>query len=508
MVRRGRRDRAALATGVQQLPWRSVENPFGPLDMLGGEQVEQLHDASLKILEDYGIELMSSRARDLFAKAGAIVDDETGNVRVGHEVIEAALKTAPSSFTLTPRNPAHAVRLGGNSLVFGLVAGPPAVHDCERGRRASNFDDYQEFIRLAHYFNAIHIVGNQVSSPMELPANNRHLDCYRANLTLSDLSYHCLAIGRARALDGIEMMAISRGITLEEMADSPGVITVININSPRRIDETMAEGLMVMAEHGQAVSVTPFTLMGAMTPVTLAAALAQQNAEALFGIALTQLTRPGAPIVYGSFTSNVDMRSGAPAFGTPENAKANVAAGQLARRYGLPYRSSNANASNVVDAQAAYETQMSLWGAVLGGANLIYHAAGWMEGGLQASYEKLVLDVEMLQHMMEFLTPIEISEDELGLEAIGRVPTGGHFFGDEHTMERYESAFYAPFLSDWRTWEAWNEDGAATATQRATGVWKRALADYEEPALEPAISEALDDYVGRRKIEIGDDEPL
>ncbi len=507
MVRRGRRERSKSTRGVKQLPWRSVENRFGTLDMLSSEQVDRLHEASLEILEEYGIELMSSRARRLFGEAGALVDDDTGNVRVGRDVIEAALETAPSSFTLTPRNPDHAVRLGGNSLVFGLVAGPPAVHDCERGRRPSNFDDYQEFIRLAHYFNAIHIVGNQVSSPMELPANNRHLDCYRANLTLSDLSYHCLAIGRARALDGIEMMAISRGISLEQMAASPGVITVININSPRRIDDTMAEGLMAMAEHGQAVSVTPFTLMGAMTPVTLAAALAQQNAEALFGIALTQLTRPGTPVVYGSFTSNVDMRSGAPAFGTPENAKANVAAGQLARRYGLPYRSSNANASNVVDAQATYETQMSLWGAVLGGANLIYHAAGWMEGGLQASYEKLVLDVEMLQHMMEFLTPVDVSDEELGLDAIARVPTGGHFFGDEHTMDRYESAFYAPFLSDWRTWEAWNEDGAHTATERATGIWKSALADYEQPAMDSAILEELDDFVARRKLEIGDQEP-
>lgn len=507
MVRRGRRARAKASSGVEQLAWRAVENPFGPLEILAAEQVEQLHEASLDILEDYGIELMSPTARDLFAQAGASVDADTATVRVGREIIEAALETAPSAFTLTPRNPERAVHLGGRSLVFGLVAGPPAVHDRERGRRASNFDDYQNFIRLAEYFNAIHIVGNQVASPMELPANNRHLDCYRANLTLSDLSYHCLAIGSARALDGIEMMAISRGLTLEQMRDSPGVITVININSPRRIDEAMAAGLMTMAEHGQAVSVTPFTLMGAMTPVTLAAALAQQNAEALFGIVLTQLTRPGAPVVYGSFTSNVDMRSGAPAFGTPENAKANVAAGQLARRYGLPYRSSNANASNVVDAQAAYETQMSLWGAVLGGANLIYHAAGWMEGGLQASYEKVVLDVEMLQHMMEFLTPIEVSEPELGLDAIGRIPTGGHFFGDEHTMERYDSAFYAPFLSDWRTWEAWNEDGAATATERATGIWKQALADYSEPHMDSAILEELDDYVARRKIEIGTEEP-
>lgn len=342
---------------------------------------------------------------------------------------------------------------------------------------------------------------------MELPANNRHLDAYNANLSLSDLSYHCLSIGRGRALDGIEMMAISRGLTLDDMVESPGVSTIINVNSPRRFDEEMAQGLMTMSEFGQCVSVTPFTLMGAMTPVTMGAALTQQNAEALFGIALTQLTRPGAPVMYGAFTSNVDMRSGAPAFGTPEHAKANVASGQLARRYKLPYRASNSSASNVVDAQAAYETQMSLWGCVLGGCNLIYHAAGWMEGGLQASYEKFVLDIEMLQHMMEFLTPIDLSEDALAFEAMKRVPTGGHFFGDEHTMERYEDAFYSPMLSDWQNHGAWTESGAKNATQRATEIWQTALDDYQEPTLDPAIQEQLAAYVAQRKAEIGTGEP-
>ena len=490
---------------MHQLPWRTVRNHHGTLSLLSEDQVDRIHEASLTILETLGIELWNARARELFRNAGALVEGEL--VRVDRNLIEAALASAPQTFTLTPRNPAKQVTLGGDHLIFGLVAGPPAVHDREGGRRAANIADYENFIRLAHYFNAIHIIGNQVAAPMELPANNRHLDAYRANLTLSDLSFHCTAIGRARALDGIEMMAISRGITAEEMIESPGVITVINVNSPRRIDDSMAEGLMTMSEHGQAVALTPFTLMGAMTPVTLAAALAQQNAEALFGVALTQLVRPGAPVMYGSFTSNVDMRSGSPAFGTPENAKANAASGQLARRYRLPYRTSNANASNSADAQAAYETQMSLWGAVLGGANLIYHAAGWLEGGLLASYEKLVLDVEMLQHMMEFLTPIEVSEAELGLDAMARVPTGGHFFGDPHTLERYRTAFYMPLLSSWQTYEIWKESGELSATERATGIWKAALDDYSEPAMEAGVREALDDYVAKRKEAIGSDEP-
>ena len=492
---------------MPQLPWQNVVNPYPPMELLSAGQVEAIHDTSLRILEELGIELMSPRGRALLRAAGAEVDEASGNVRLDRGLVEQRLSTAPASFTLTPRNLAKRVYLGGNHLNFGLVAGPPNVHDCERGRRAGNFRDYCDFIRLAHHFNAIHLLGNQVCAPVDLPANSRHLDTYRANLLYSDLAFHCSAIGAGRALDGIRMMAIARGITVEEIGASPGVITIISVNSPRRFDDAMADGLIAMAEHGQPVVITPFTLMGAMAPVTLAAALAQQNAEALFGIVLAQVVRPGTPVMYGAFTSNVDMRSGAPAFGTPENAKANVASGQLARRYRLPYRTSNASASNAADAQAAYETQMSLWGAVLGHGNLLYHAAGWQEGGLTASFEKLVLDVEMLQMMIEFLKPIEVNEAELGFEAIARVPTGGHFFGDPHTMQRYEQAFYQPLVSNWQNYEGWALAGAHDATRRATDVWKRALAEYEQPPLDPARSAALDEYLAKRRAAIGDGEP-
>ncbi|RUU07080.1 methyltransferase, partial [Mesorhizobium sp. M7A.T.Ca.TU.009.01.3.2] len=419
----GRRSRLERGGGgIAQLPWQHVENPYPPMQLLDEERMERLHDTSMRILSELGIRVMSERVMDLFASAGAIVDREEKIIRIDESLVREALRAVPSSFTLTSRNPEKQVHLGGNSLVFGLVAGPPNVHDRINGRRQGNLPDYQNFIRLAHHFNAIHIIGNQVVAPMELPANSRHLDTYYANLTLSDLSFHCTAIGRVRAMDGINMMAIARGISVEAMRASPGVTTIISINSPRLFDDAMAEGLIAMAEHGQPVTVTPFTLMGAMTPVTLAAALCQQNAEALFGVVLTQLVNPGTPVMYGAFTSNVDMKSGAPAFGTPENAKANIIAGQLARRYNLPYRTSNANASNVVDLQAAYETEMATWGAVLGGANLVYHAAGWLEGGLTASYEKLILDVEILQNMMEFLRPLPFQEDDLGFEAIKSVP--------------------------------------------------------------------------------------
>ncbi|WP_354418007.1 trimethylamine methyltransferase family protein [Mesorhizobium shonense] len=433
----GRRSRAARASGgIPQLPWQEVRNTYGPTQILDEERIEALHRNSMRILSELGIRVLSERALDIFAEAGGIIDRENMTVRIDQSFVDAALATIPSSFTLTSRNPAKRLTIGGNAMAFGLVAGPPNVHDRVNGRRAGNAKDYNDFTRLAHYFNAIHILGNQVCAPIELPANSRHLDTYNANLTLSDLCYHCTAIGRGRAIDGIKMMAIARGATLEDMRATPGVITIISVNSPRLFDDAMADGLIAMAEHGQPVTVTPFTLMGAMTPVTLAAALSQQNAEALFGVVLTQLVNPGTPVMYGAFTSNVDMRSGAPAFGTPENAKANVIGGQLARRYGLPYRTSNANASNAVDLQAAYETGMATWGAVLGGANLIYHAAGWLEGGLTASYEKLVLDVEILQNMIDYLKPMPFAEEDLGFEAIKAVSAGGHFFGSEHTRSR------------------------------------------------------------------------
>lgn len=507
--RRRSADRAASKghAAIPQLPLRRVRNPYPPMALLSDDQIEAIHEASLHILENFGIELMNARGLALFEKAGAKVDRASQTVWLDRGLVAEALKTTRSNYRLTPRNPERTIHLGGDTINFTLVAGPPNVHDMERGRRAGNYRDYCDLVRLAQHFNCIHMIGNQVCAPVEMPANSRHLDTYFANLTLTDKSFHVSAIGRGRALDGVAMMAISRGLTLDQMRDDPGVTTIISVNSPRRFDEAMAEGLMTMAEYGQSVAVTPFTLMGAMSPVTLAGALAQQNAEALFGIVLTQLVRPGAPVMYGAFTSNVDMRSGAPAFGTPENAKANIASGQLARRYNLPYRTTPGSASNAADAQGTYETMMALWGAVLGHGNLVYHAAGWQEGGLTASYEKLILDVEMIQHMMEFLRPIEVNDGELALDALERVPTGGHFFGEAHTLERYSTAFYQPMVSNWQNYEAWQEAGGLDATARATLLWKKALEEYVEPAMDPAIREELEAYVAKRKEEIGAEEP-
>jgi trimethylamine--corrinoid protein Co-methyltransferase len=299
------------------------------------------------------------------------------------------------------------------------------------------------------------------------------------------------------------MTRIGYGLSEDELAEAPRIFSIINTSSPLRLDGPMIEGLIELARMNQVVVVTPFTLSGAMSPVTIAGALAQQHAEAMAGLTLTQLVRPGAPVVYGGFTSNVDMKSGAPAFGTPEYTRAAFAGGQLARRLKLPFRSSNANAANTVDAQAAYESQMSLWGAVMGHANLVMHGAGWLEGGLCASFEKVVLDAEMLQMMAETLVPLDVSEAALGLDAIREVGPGGHFFGAAHTLERYETAFYSPILSDWRNFESWEEAGAETATQRANRIFKEILAAYEAPALEPDRREELEAFITRRRQEGG-----
>jgi trimethylamine---corrinoid protein Co-methyltransferase len=299
------------------------------------------------------------------------------------------------------------------------------------------------------------------------------------------------------------MASIMLGTDRNGLAADPAVMAIINTNSPLTLDVPMAEGLIELAGAGQAVCITPFTLAGAMAPASVGGALVLQNAEVLACVALTQLVRPGAPVMYGSFTSNVDMRTGSPAFGTPEYTKAAQASGQLARRYRLPFRSSNVTASNTVDAQAAYEGAMSLWGSVMGGANLVYHAAGWLEGGLTASFEKLIVDAEMLQMMAEYLKPLEIDDASIGMDAIAEVGPGGHFFGSAHTLQRYETAFYSPMLSDWRNFETWAEGGSVDAAHRANAIWKQLLGEYEQPPLDAAIAEELEAFVARRKVVLG-----
>jgi trimethylamine--corrinoid protein Co-methyltransferase len=337
---------------------------------------------------------------------------------------------------------------------------------------------------------------------MDLPAGTRHLDQTASAIRHIDKNFQGHALGRHRAADTIDMACIALQTDRDGLAADPAVLAIVNTNSPLTLDIPMAQGLTEFSTNNQAVAITPFTLAGAMAPATLAGALVLQNAECLAGVALTQLVRQGAPVMYGSFTSNVDMRSGSPAFGTPEYTRAAQAGGQLARRYRLPYRSSNTTAANTVDAQSTYESAMSLWGSIMGGANLVNHAAGWLEGGLTASYEKLIIDAEQLQMIVESLKPIVVDDDTLGVDAIAEVGPGGHFFGSGHTMQRFEHAFYTPLVSDWSTFEAWQERGSIDTTRRANGIWKQLLADYEAPPMAPGIDEALTEFVARRKIEL------
>ncbi|HXI81093.1 MAG TPA: trimethylamine methyltransferase family protein [Verrucomicrobiae bacterium] len=496
-----RRERRA-GGGIPQLPFRQLTNPFTPLEVLSTDHVEEIHRTSLRILAEVGIEVLGGRALDLLAAAGASVDRTARRVRFDPALVEELVAGAPAEFTLHARNPERNVVLGGRSLVFSSVGGPAFVSDLDRGRRAGNWADFQDYIRLIGSLNVIHEEAGGPLEPTDLPVDTRHLDMYACLATTLDKTWHCLGFGATVVEDALEVVAIARGVSRECLLDEPSLITIINTNSPLRLDGPMSDGLIAMAAAGQAVVATPFTLAGAMTPVTLAAAIAQQNAEALFCVALTQIVRPGAPVVYGAFTSNVDMRTGSPAFGTPEYVKGAIASGQMARRYRLPWRSSNATASAVVDAQAAYESEMAVWGAVMGGVNLLYQGAGWLEGGLTASYEKLIVDAEILQMMSEVLQPVAVDEASLGLDAIAEVGPGGHFFGSAHTLERFETAFYRPILSDWRNFETWAEDGAQTATERANRIWKQLLAEFEPPPLEPATAEGIAEFVARRKREI------
>lgn len=499
-----RRDQRRGGT-LNQLPWRSLRNPYRPIEVLDEDGVEAIHDASMRILEEHGLEFLNDEALAILKRAGAEVDAASRMVRFDRALIGEYVRKAPARYTLHARNPDHSLEIGGNSINFAQVSSAPNCSDLDRGRRPGTWRDFVELVKITQALNILHCFGGYPVEPQELPAESRHLDCYHAFITLSDKAWHAYSLGGGRIGDAVEMVRIARGVTGERLSREPSIHTVVNTNSPRKVDGPMLEGVIEMARAGQAVIVTPFTLSGAMAPVTVAGALAQQNAEALGVIAFAQMVRPGAPVMYGGFTSNVDMKSGAPAFGTPEYVRAALAGGQLARRYRLPYRSSNANAANAVDAQAAYESVMSVWGAVMGHANLVKHGAGWMEGGLVASFEKMIVDAEILQGMAEFLRPIEVDEASLALDAIAEVPPGGHYFGAAHTMARYDTAFYSPMLSDWRNFEQWQESGALTAEQRANTIWKSILETFEPPPLDPAIADELTAYIAKRKEAIAAD---
>ncbi|MCP5093778.1 MAG: trimethylamine methyltransferase family protein [Gammaproteobacteria bacterium] len=501
MTRRVRRAKR-VANEIQQLPWRDVVNFYTPIEILDQGQLATVIDGAFTVLETQGMRFLEPGSRKALAKERADVDDDTGMVRFDRNLVQEKLALAPSRFGLRARNAQRNLTVGGNRVLFTSVGGPAFCSDLDKGRRPGTYTEICDYLRLVQSLNIIHQEGGGPFEAMDLPAETRHLDLYLAQIRLTDKNCQSYALGGARARDSVEMISIALDTDRDELLQDPALLGIINTNSPLQLDIPMTEAVNELAGAGQVCCITPFTLAGSMSPATIAGTLVQQTAEVLAVASYAQIVRPGAPVIYGSFASNVDMRSGSPALGTPEYVKAAQASGQIARHLGLPYRSSNTTVSNCVDSQAAYESEMSLWGSIMGGANLVNHAAGWLEGGLTASFEKLIVDAEMLQMMAEYLRPIEVTDDELALEAIAEVGPGGHHFGTAHTLERYESAFYSPLISNRQNYESWQESGSIDAARRANAIWKQLLQEYEQPALDPAIDDALVDYVSRRKLEI------
>ena len=507
MARRRHREKR-IANTIEQLPWRDVVNPYGPTAVLNESQLERIIDGALTVLENQGMRFLEASSRQQLALEGADVDEDSMMVRFDRDLVKEKLALAPAEFGLRARNPDHNLHVGGEHIIFASVGGPAFCSDLDKGRRPGTYAEMCDYLRLVQSLNVVHQEGGGPFEAMDLPGETRHLDLYLAQFRLTDKNCQSYALGGQRSLDSIEMACIALETDRAGLLKEPALLGIINTNSPMQLDIPMTEAVQELAGAGQVCCITPFTLAGSMSPATLAGTLVQQTAEVLGVTTYAQIVRPGAPVLYGSFASNVDMRSGSPALGTPEYTKAAQASGQIARHLGLPFRSSNTTVSNCVDGQAVFESEMSLWGSIMGGANLVNHAAGWLEGGLTASFEKLILDAEMLQMMAEYLRPIEVNDDELALDAIAEVGPGGHHFGTSHTLARYESAFYSPMMSNRQNFESWEEAGSIDSAARANLIWKQLLQEYTRPDLDPAIDEALVDYVERRKLQIASDENI
>jgi trimethylamine---corrinoid protein Co-methyltransferase len=500
--RAGMKIRAGTSV-IDQMPWRIPVNPDRPTEPLDADGVQRIHKTAMRILRDIGIEFLNPEAVEHLRKAGCIISGT--NVRMDEDFVMEMVGRAPESFTITPRNPDREIVMGGNHMVFVNVSSPPNAWDMERGKRSGDFATFKEFMKLTQYFNCIHVAGGYPVEPIDIHPSVRHLDCLFEKLTLTDKVCHAYSLGAERVEDVMEMVRIAGGHSDAEFRARPRMYTNINSVSPLKHDYPMLDGAMRLAKRGQPVVVTPFTLAGAMAPVTMAGAVALSIAEALAAVALLQYIAPGCPVAIGTFTSNVDMKSGAPAFGTPEYMRATQMTGQLVRFYGVPMRASGVCAANVPDGQAMWETSNSLWSAVQSRTNMVYHAAGWLEGGLIASPEKFIMDCEVLQMIQRYFeeATFATTEDDLAFDAIKEVGAGGHYFGVQHTQDRYQHAFYAPFVSDWRNYEAWHLDGSVWTVERAHRLYKQIIAEFEAPEMNGDHLEELQRFVARRKEEGG-----
>lgn len=496
----GRRGREARRTARQQraavtIPYITRRIPV--TEILSEEGLAIIEHNAETILQEIGIEFRDyPRALALLEEAGCDIIGE--RVRFPRGLARRLIATAPQDFIQHARNPARSVHIGGDDLVFAPVYGSPFVHDLDGGRRYGTMEDFRNFVKLAYASPYMHHSGGTVCEPVDLPVNKRHLEMVYAHMRWSDKPFMGSVTHPDRALDTVRLCEILFG---PEFVHANTVCTsLINANSPMVWDATMLGAADVYAQHNQATIITPFILSGAMSPVTVAGTLAQVLAEVLAGVSFVQLVRPGAPVIFGAFVSTLSMQSGAPTFGTPEAALAIYGAAQLARRCRLPFRTGGSLcASKVPDAQAAYESAQTLVPTIHAGTNFVLHAAGWMEGGLASSYEKFVMDCDQLGMMHVLAKGIDLSENGQGMDAFREVPPGGHFLGCAHTQANFETAFYRSAVADNNSVEQWEAEGRLDAPQRANRIWKKTLAEYEAPAIDPGVDDALRDYIERRK---------
>jgi trimethylamine--corrinoid protein Co-methyltransferase len=477
-------------------------NSMPRYEILSGEAMDVLDRGWRRIVSELGVEFLLPEAVEMFRKAGQTVEGEH-LVKFDPEFILEQVALAPREFELQARNPERSAHIGGDNMVFSAVYGPPFVRE-GAVRRDATMADFENFVRLSQSFPELDSPGGTIVEPNDTPLDSRHLDMVYALQTLSDKPYMGSVISGPNAVDTIRMGEIVFG-GAEALQRAPVSISLINCNSPLRWDDRMLSAMVEYNRANQAVVMTPFLLMGAMSPVSIPATLVQQIAEALTGIALTQLVQPGCPVVFGSFLSNTDMQSGSPSFGTPESAIGLLCTGQIARRFGLPFRSGGGlTASQTPDAQSAYEALMTLLPTFLAGTNFVMHSAGWLEGGLVSGYEKFIIDIELLRMLRHEFTPLEIDEASLAFGAHQEVGSGGHFLGAAHTLERFRECFYRPLLSSTENFDRWSRNGGLDAAARAEKIWRDTLDRYEEPPLDDAVRAELQEFVTRRRAELGD----
>ncbi|HZQ16132.1 MAG TPA: trimethylamine methyltransferase family protein [Gaiellaceae bacterium] len=475
-------------------------NDLPRYEILDEASLQELERGWRRIVSELGIDFLHDEAIQVLEAAGQKVEGQL--VKFDPDWILEQVAKAPREFDLQARNPEHTIHVGGRHMAFGAVYGCPFVREGLE-RREATYADFENLVRLSQAFPQLDTPGGTICEPNDRPLDSRHLDMVYALLTLSDKPFMGSVTSGPNAEDTIAMAEMVFGA--ESLEQTPAIISLINVNSPLRYDDRMLSALLAYAKRNQALVITPFLLMGAMSPVSVPSTLAQQVGEALAGIALVQTVRPGCPVVFGSFLSNTDMQSGSPSFGTPESAVGLLCTGQIARRYGLPFRGGGGlTSSQAVDAQAAYEAAMTLWPTFLAGTNFVMHSAGWLESGLVSCYEKFVVDVELLRMLHEVFEPLKIDEETLAYGAHQEVGQGGHFLGAAHTLERFRECFYRPLLSSTENYERWSRNGGKDAAARASEIWRKTLDEYEQPPIDAGLQEELVAFVDRRRKELGD----